>query len=157
ARLRLVVGHLPLVAVGEGRDRPGETITEAAALASLLGRHGVDLYISGHHAAYYPGRLGDLELLFAGGIGARRLLGDERPARSTLTLIDIWHEPLRLVYTTFEAASLTRLEPLGMPLELASGVELSSRAGDRKSTRLNSSHVKISYAVFCLKKKKKRN
>src|SRR5690606_40927991 len=26
-------------------------------------------------------------------------------------------------------------------------------AGDRKSTRLNSSHVKISYAVFCLKKK----
>src|SRR3989442_9812899 len=28
-------------------------------------------------------------------------------------------------------------------------------AGDRKSTRLNSSHVRISYAVFCLKKKKK--
>src|SRR5690606_40360159 len=28
--------------------------------------------------------------------------------------------------------------------------------GDRKSTRLNSSHVKISYAVFCLKKKKRR-
>src|SRR5207302_9238115 len=30
------------------------------------------------------------------------------------------------------------------------------RCGDRKSTRLNSSHVKISYAVFCLKKKKKK-
>src|SRR5690625_6273901 len=29
------------------------------------------------------------------------------------------------------------------------------RAADRKSTRLNSSHVAISYAVFCLKKKKK--
>src|SRR5437899_9838697 len=28
-------------------------------------------------------------------------------------------------------------------------------AGDRKSTRLNSSHLGISYAVFCLKKKKK--
>src|SRR6267378_7319518 len=28
--------------------------------------------------------------------------------------------------------------------------------GDRKSTRLNSSHVESSYAVFCLKKKKKR-
>src|SRR5690606_42069430 len=28
--------------------------------------------------------------------------------------------------------------------------------GDRKSTRLNSSHVKISYAVFCLKKKNQR-
>src|SRR6266576_5718601 len=33
-----------------------------------------------------------------------------------------------------------------------------SRTGeDRKSTRLNSSHVEISYAVFCLKKKKKSN
>src|SRR5690606_39698851 len=29
-------------------------------------------------------------------------------------------------------------------------------ARDRKSTRLNSSHVKISYAVFCLKKKKEK-
>src|SRR5688572_33502792 len=29
--------------------------------------------------------------------------------------------------------------------------------GDRKSTRLNSSHSQISYAVFCLKKKKKTN
>src|SRR5437870_8475162 len=31
---------------------------------------------------------------------------------------------------------------------------VSSRSRDRKSTRLNSSHVAISYAVFCLKKKK---
>src|SRR5207253_10765266 len=30
------------------------------------------------------------------------------------------------------------------------------RQADRKSTRLNSSHVAISYAVFCLKKKKKK-
>src|SRR3989442_10808739 len=32
-----------------------------------------------------------------------------------------------------------------------------ARAGERKSTRLNSSHVRISYAVFCLKKKKTMN
>src|SRR6266566_5601632 len=32
----------------------------------------------------------------------------------------------------------------------------SSRIRDRKSTRLNSSHLVISYAVFCLKKKKKQ-
>src|SRR5690349_22558668 len=32
---------------------------------------------------------------------------------------------------------------------------LAPASGDRKSTRLNSSHVEISYAVFCLKKKKK--
>src|SRR5690606_41453061 len=33
---------------------------------------------------------------------------------------------------------------------------INSLESDRKSTRLNSSHVKISYAVFCLKKKKKK-
>src|SRR5204863_7200102 len=33
--------------------------------------------------------------------------------------------------------------------------ELAFHVVDRKSTRLNSSHVEISYAVFCLKKKKK--
>src|SRR5256885_17186449 len=33
----------------------------------------------------------------------------------------------------------------------------SGRGRDRKSTRLNSSHLVISYAVFCLKKKKKRH
>src|SRR5688572_32316005 len=34
--------------------------------------------------------------------------------------------------------------------------QLASGKGDRKSTRLNSSHSQISYAVFCLKKKKKK-
>src|SRR5690625_5306793 len=35
--------------------------------------------------------------------------------------------------------------------------EVSGTMGDRKSTRLNSSHVAISYAVFCLKKKNRNN
>src|SRR5690242_21096063 len=35
------------------------------------------------------------------------------------------------------------------------GEHCGERGGDRKSTRLNSSHMSISYAVFCLKKKKK--
>src|SRR5690606_41197265 len=35
-------------------------------------------------------------------------------------------------------------------------IEKEMQQADRKSTRLNSSHVKISYAVFCLKKKKKK-
>src|SRR2546430_4672262 len=38
--------------------------------------------------------------------------------------------------------------------ELAERVDFTERALDRKSTRLNSSHSQISYAVFCLKKKK---
>src|SRR3712207_8588395 len=48
--------------------------------------------------------------------------------------------------------------PVERPLERELGDELARRpvgeGGDRKSTRLNSSHANISYAVFCLKKKK---
>src|SRR2546422_6580123 len=42
------------------------------------------------------------------------------------------------------------------PAERKFLTEISRRLRDRKSTRLNSSHGYISYAVFCLKKKKKR-
>src|SRR5438067_8664388 len=72
-----------------------------------------------------------------------------RPPRSTL-----------FPYTTLfrsrspaspKSPSLTRGS--GHPYETPA--EQRQPAGDRKSTRLNSSHVSISYAVFCLKKKKK--
>src|SRR5690625_6368252 len=54
--------------------------------------------------------------------------------------------------------------PGGEPVDVRRGpagghgrltADLDPGRGDRKSTRLNSSHVAISYAVFCLKKKKK--
>src|SRR5690349_14558225 len=44
----------------------------------------------------------------------------------------------------------------GYELELTERQWAEFGAADRKSTRLNSSHVEISYAVFCLKKKKKK-
>src|SRR2546427_1087333 len=43
------------------------------------------------------------------------------------------------------------------PGALSQGFQQASRKGDRKSTRLNSSHSQISYAVFCLKKKKNKS
>src|SRR5690606_40570434 len=46
--------------------------------------------------------------------------------------------------------------PLRLPgYQVIARQNVTLRDGDRKSTRLNSSHVKISYAVFCLKKKSK--
>src|SRR5699024_12109914 len=42
----------------------------------------------------------------------------------------------------------------GLPAETEAFVTVHGTTRDRKSTRLNSSHVSISYAVFCLKKKK---
>src|SRR3989475_3687921 len=49
-------------------------------------------------------------------------------------------------------------EPFGCPREIEVGRHLAGPQdqADRKSTRLNSSHSQISYAVFCLKKKTNR-
>src|SRR2546430_6011605 len=51
------------------------------------------------------------------------------------------------------------LRPIGRPARLliGAGRVRQPRLRDRKSTRLNSSHSQISYAVFCLKKKTKIN
>src|SRR5256885_13165032 len=74
-----------------------------------------------------------------------------RPPRSTLfpytTLFRSVHDPHRVGHPRVERVLLD-----------GDGVRRLARAhgcGDRKSTRLNSSHLVISYAVFCLKKKKK--
>src|SRR5690625_6991808 len=58
--------------------------------------------------------------------------------------LDVWHKKKDLY-----RVALTNPED-----EKGSQVILKNEGGDRKSTRLNSSHVAISYAVFCLKKKK---
>src|SRR2546426_1737391 len=55
----------------------------------------------------------------------------------------------------FELTELERLEPAPGLEPVTERQELERRHRDRKSTRLNSSHLVISYAVFCLKKKKK--
>src|SRR5256885_3685749 len=77
-----------------------------------------------------------------------------RPPRSTL-----------FPYTTLfrSRVALLRADPLLRLLDQAADLLLTSRprrvigsrcfGSDRKSTRLNSSHLVISYAVFCLKKK----
>src|SRR5688572_32041397 len=80
-----------------------------------------------------------------------------RPPRSTL-----------FPYTTLFRSGLPgeALRPRPLPAGVRAGARgrggarrrpaRGAGAGDRKSTRLNSSHSQISYAVFCLKKKKKQ-
>ncbi|MEB3265802.1 MAG: metallophosphoesterase [Cyanobacteriota bacterium] len=130
ARLRLVVGHLPLAAVAQGRDSPGEVLADPSGLRRLLERHRVTLYISGHHHAYFPGRSGQLDVLSLGamGSGPRRLLLDSRTPHQTLTLLDRFGE--ELVDTTID---LTRLQPIDrtrLPLRLQprQGVALDLRS-----------------------------
>src|SRR5690625_6301822 len=68
------------------------------------------------------------------------------------TLLTLWPTLLR---TKIDPAAMKR-SAAGL-LGMGVGVVGAAAGADRKSTRLNSSHVAISYAVFCLKKKKKNS
>src|SRR5688500_20375536 len=69
-----------------------------------------------------------------------------RPPRSTLF-------PYTTLFRSVDERAARRVPRAARPSPR--GVD--SSGGDRKSTRLNSSHLVISYAVFCLKKKKINN
>src|SRR5690606_41275759 len=86
------------------------------------------------------------------------------PATTELYTLSL-HDALPICFSTFCAARLracawrTTSSASRLPKSTFSLSQSSSRdrtMEDRKSTRLNSSHVKISYAVFCLKKKNKK-
>ncbi|MGC6482462.1 MAG: metallophosphoesterase family protein [Synechococcus sp.] len=91
AGLRLVVGHLPLYGLSQGRDRPGEVLHQAAAIQALLEDGNVQAYISGHQHAWFPARSGTLDLIQLGALGSgpRRLVNGNLPARQTLTTLDV--------------------------------------------------------------------
>src|SRR6266446_9604022 len=59
--------------------------------------------------------------------------------------------------TLFPYTTLFRSGRPDRPRDISGPRRRGPRQPDRKSTRLNSSHLVISYAVFCLKKKKKSN
>src|SRR5437867_9573223 len=67
------------------------------------------------------------------------------------------HDALPILGEVLVSASTWRRVRDGFEAEGAGALEVKGRGQpvDRKSTRLNSSHRTISYAVFCLKKKKK--
>src|SRR2546426_2363600 len=82
-----------------------------------------------------------------------------RPPRSTLFPYTTLFRSILLLSDLgetweFNAGAWTQLFPSSSP-QPQSGALMAYE--DRKSTRLNSSHLVISYAVFCLKKKKKNN
>src|SRR2546429_3846651 len=78
-----------------------------------------------------------------------------RPPRSTLF-------PYTTLFRSWKNLSVSVLAGVEIEHEVGQGalqlgaqIPVDGEARDRKSTRLNSSHGYISYAVFCLKKKKK--
>src|SRR5436309_15096087 len=101
----------------------------------------------------YRDRSGTLVFTNAPAAPSARLMRELPPA--SRMLVPMTREALRAEL----AKPLPRVVPTSydrLIREIAEryGVEYALVKADRKSTRLNSSHVKISYAVFCLKKKK---
>src|SRR5438477_8722181 len=80
-----------------------------------------------------------------------------RPPRSTLfPYTTLFRSKTVAEYFKIRLADLhakSRSRQVARPRQIAMAI---SKELDRKSTRLNSSHMSISYAVFCLKKKKKK-
>src|SRR2546422_5433570 len=80
-----------------------------------------------------------------------------RPPRSTLFPYTTLFRSVRGARAVRGARPARGLDPAtAARLLVRGGTDCRDRARDRKSTRLNSSHGYISYAVFCLKKKKKK-
>src|SRR5690348_18511408 len=69
-----------------------------------------------------------------------------RPPRSTLF-------PYTTLFRSHPSLAPILKRTLGVPLFQEQVMQIAMTGADRKSTRLNSSHPSISYAVFCLKKK----
>ncbi len=120
AKLRVLLGHLPFYGVSEEKNEPGEVLENGDTLRERLEQLGLDLYISGHHAAYYPAKVGEVTLLHSGGIGARRLLGGEAEPRSAVSVVDIDFdtESPHLRLTTFDTATFEKIALESLPERL---------------------------------------
>lgn len=107
AKLRLVVGHLPLFGVGRGKDRSGESLDQLLTIRSLLQEGKVQAYISGHQHVWYPARWGNLDLIQLGALGSgpRRLLMGGGAAQQTFTMLEINRQKRTLKESTYAVAS----------------------------------------------------
>lgn len=121
AKAKILLGHLPLYAVTEGRDKPGNVMANADQLHALLERHKVQTYISGHHHAYYPAHKGGVQLLNMGilGSGPRPYIGSSTRSPKSLTVIDVnYADPDLTTYTTYDMQTLALIELEVLPRSL---------------------------------------
>jgi len=118
AKLRILLGHLPLYAVAVGRNEPAEVMDNADALREMLEKYGVHTYISGHHHAYYPAHKHGMQLLHMGilGSGPRPLIDGDLPPWKALTVLDIRFDSSQVTtYTTYNMQTLELIEMEQLP------------------------------------------
>ena len=128
AKIKLLVGHLPLYGVAQERDTPGNVLANPERLRQMMEEMGVHTYISGHHHAYFPGKRGNVDLLNAGAIGSgpRQWLNSDQRSPNTMTLMDFFFEEDTVVYNTYNirelnAADMTLFDDQSLP-QVFSGI-----------------------------------
>ena len=117
AKMRIAIGHLPLYAVAIGRNTAGNVLANPDKLRTLLEKHHVHTYISGHHHAYFPGKRGELELLQTGALGSgpRKLINSQQQPFKTLTVVDINLNSESTIYTTYNMNNLSVVDSQTLP------------------------------------------
>ena len=118
AKMRVVIGHLPLYGIAEGRDSPGEVLNNSEQLRQLMVKYQVHTYISGHHHAYYPAHKGELQLLYTGALGGgpRTLIAGNNPPMKTITVVDInFAEDTLTTYTTYNLKNFELVNSQQLP------------------------------------------
>ena len=104
AKLRILIGHLPLYAIVAAKNKPGEVLADNEKTAAFFQKNGLDLYISGHQHSYFPSYTNKLKLLNLGciGEGDRPLMGHDRPATKAYTIIEVpMNDAKNFSYQTF--------------------------------------------------------
>jgi len=92
---RIVFSHVPLWPFAQGRER--EYIGDPE-LQTLLEAANVDLFLSGHHHAFYPGASNGIAFVSQSclGAGPRRLLGTGERSQQSFTLIEFTDDTIRI-------------------------------------------------------------
>ncbi|MFM7423738.1 MAG: metallophosphoesterase family protein [Elainella sp.] len=149
AKLRILIGHLPLYGVAVGRDEPGEVMDNADSLRALLEKYSVHTYISGHHHAYYPAHKGRIQFLHTGilGSGPRPLIAGTAAPRKTLTIIDVqFDSPDLTTYTTYDMQTLQPIQFDELPRSLTAhnGLLLRRDVSDLKASERRLCEQKLS-------------
>lgn len=120
AAQRIVLGHVPLYAVAEGRNQRGEVQSQPDSLRAILEAGRVRMHVSGHHHAYYPGRRGTLELLHAGAVGSgpRPLIGSSEPAYKSFTILRIDGDAIDQQSWRIDGGQKTLVDPRTLPARI---------------------------------------
>lgn len=115
---RMILGHLPLYAVAEGRNKEGEVLKNADSLFEMMNKNHVNYYFSGHHHAWYPAQKECLKMIHSGALGGgpRQLINSDLPPRRTLTLLEKPTNTDSFSITTFDVENnMEVISPSDLP------------------------------------------